>query len=258
MNPSLLDQLPPPLPAEQIIALNKPKADLHTHRAYTWNGWEFDVPPGVFIPGATSRMIHQRVLDDDIDVRGRFYAAMGVGLGVEAIVAGLRGAARVHALDVHPASVAATETGYHRIVGGDGGTEFLPQVSDLFAGLPDGARLDTVTFNPPAVSRPVSEDPDIVRNVCAGTPVTDAFFTQLAERDLLAPDGEVYFVASNTADLRHIIGHATTVGFTANIHHLHDWDDGVLTYLFRLTREPGATVESDASAEPGTNVEAGR
>ncbi|WP_017603027.1 class I SAM-dependent methyltransferase [Nocardiopsis alkaliphila] len=244
MNSSLLDRLPPPLPPEQIIALNRPKADLHTTRAYSWNGWDFEVPPGVFIPGATSRMIHQRVLDDEIDVRGRVYAAMGVGLGVEAIVAGLRGAARVHALDVHPASVAATEAGYHRIVGTDRPTEFLPRVGDLFAPLPDGTRLDVVTFNPPAVSRPVSEDPDIVRNVCAGTPVTDAFFTQLAERDLLAPGGEVFFIASNTADLRHIIGHAVHEGFTAHIHHLHDWNDGVLTYLFRLTRESGATEEN--------------
>ncbi|WP_233520317.1 hypothetical protein [Prauserella sp. PE36] len=31
-------RLPPPLPAEQIIALNQPKADPHTLRAYEWNG----------------------------------------------------------------------------------------------------------------------------------------------------------------------------------------------------------------------------
>ncbi|GHC82308.1 hypothetical protein GCM10007079_23140 [Nocardiopsis terrae] len=237
MDPSQIAQLPPPLPPEQIIGLNQPGADLHTLRGYTWNGWEFEVPPGVFLPGATSRMIHQRILDDDIDVRERVYAAMGAGLGVEAVVAGLRGAERVLAVDVHPASVAAAEHNYHRLVGPGGGSEFVPLVSDLFAGLPEGTRLDTVTFNPPAVSQPVSDDPDIVRNVCAGRPVTDAFFTQLAERDLLAPGGEVYFIASNTADLRQIIGHAADCGFTAHVHHLHDWDDGVLTYLFRLTRE---------------------
>lgn len=244
MDPSQIAQLPPPLPPEQIIALNQPKADLHTLRVYSWNGWEFDVPPEVFLPGATSRMIHQRILDDDIDVRGRVYAAMGVGLGIEAVAAGLRGADRILAADVHPASVKATERNYHRIVETradepQGRSELVPLVSDLFADLPPEPRLDVVTFNPPAVSQPVSEDPDIVRNVCAGRPVTDAFFTQLAERDLLAPGGEVYFVASNTADLRQIIGHAADCGFTAHVHHLHDWDDGVLTYLFRLTRETG-------------------
>ncbi|MEU3019911.1 MULTISPECIES: methyltransferase [unclassified Nocardiopsis] len=239
MDPSRIAQLPPPLPPERIIGLNQPKADLHTHRSYTWNGWEFDVPPEVFVPGATSRMIHQRILDDDIDVRGRVYAAMGAGLGVEAAVAGLRGAARVLALDVHPASARATEHHYRRLVGTpeDGAPPFTSEVSDLFGAVPDGTRLDVVTFNPPAVSQPVSDDPHIVRNVCAGRPVTDAFFTQLAERDLLAPGGQVFFVASNTADLRGIVGHAADQGFTAHVHHLHDWDDGVLTYLFRLTRE---------------------
>ncbi len=239
MDPSRIAQLPPPLPAEQIIGLNRPKVDLHTRRDYSWNGWKFDVPPEVFLPGATSRMIHQRILDDDIDVRGRTYAAMGVGLGVEAVVAGLRGAAHILAADVHPASVRAAEHNYRRLVGSRSKSEFSPLVSDLFAGFPPEPRLDVVTFNPPAVSQRVSEDPDIVRNVCAGRPVTDAFFTQLAERDLLAPGGEVYFVASNTADLRQIIGHAEDRGFTADVHHLHDWDDGVLTYLFRLTRETG-------------------
>jgi release factor glutamine methyltransferase len=240
VDPHQIAQLPPPLPPEQIIGLNQPKVDLHTLRSYTWNGWEFDVPPEVFLPGATSRMIHQRILDDDIDVRGRVYAAMGAGLGVEAAVAGLRGAARILAADVHPASVRATEHNYRRVVGaGEShqGTEFVPLVSDLFAEFPSEPRLDVVTFNPPAVSQPVSDDPDVVRNVCAGRPVTDAFFTQLAERDLLAPGGQVYFVASNTADLRGIIGHAADSGFTAHVHHLHDWNDGVLTYLFRLTRE---------------------
>ena len=122
MDPSQIAQLPPPLPAEQIIGLNRPKVDLHTLRGYSWNGWEFDVPPEVFLPGATSRMIHQRILDDDIDVRGRVYAAMGVGLGVEAVVAGLRGARRVLASVVYPARVKAAEPNYRRLVGSEGRT----------------------------------------------------------------------------------------------------------------------------------------
>ncbi|MFF0703318.1 hypothetical protein ACFYVC_23760 [Streptomyces tendae] len=54
---ALVEQLPPPLPADRITALNQPKADLHTTRSYEWNGWTFDVPPGVFVPGWTSRLI---------------------------------------------------------------------------------------------------------------------------------------------------------------------------------------------------------
>ncbi|MFD3688281.1 methyltransferase [Nocardiopsis sp. NPDC058631] len=238
MDPSLIAQLPLPLPAEQIIGMNQPKADLNTHRTYTWNGWDFTVPPGVFLPGETSRMIHQRLLDGDIGVRGRRYAAMGVGLGVETAVAGLRGAARVYAVDVHAASVRAAEDNYRRLVPDGEAPAFVPVVSDVFADFPEGHQVDVVTFNPPAVSQQVSGDPDVVRNVCAGAAVTDAFFSQIAERDLLAPGGEVYLIVSNTADLRGIIGHAARTGFTARIHHRHDWEDGVLTHLFRLTREP--------------------
>ncbi|WP_253856427.1 methyltransferase [Prauserella alba] len=236
MTSSLIEQLPPPLPAERIIALNQPKADLHTHRTYAWNGWDFDVPPGVFMPGATSRMIHERLLDDTIDVRGRTYAAMGVGLGVETAVAGLRGAREVYALDVHGDSVHTARRNYERLVGEREGTRFVPAAGNVFDGVPAGTRLDVVTFNPPAVSQAVSTDPDVVRNVCVGAPLLATFFEQLAHRDLLAPGGEVFVVVSNTADMPAIIRHAVTAGFEAEVFHRHDWNDGVLTYLFRLRR----------------------
>lgn len=239
MRNALIEHLPPPLPAEHIIALNRPKADPHSTRTYEWNGWTFDVPPGVFLPGATSRMIHERIRNGAIDVRGRRYAAMGAGLGIEAVVAGLRGAREVYAADVHPESVAATRRNYARLVGGAAGTAFTPVVGDLFDGFPDGTRLDLVTFNPPAVSQRVSEDPDVVRNVCAGTPLLAEFFTQLARRDLLASGGEVFVVVSNTADLRGIVGDAADAGFTADVHHRHDWHDGVLTFVLRFQTQRG-------------------
>lgn len=243
---ALVEELPPPLPAEQIIALNQPKADLHSHRDYEWNGWTFDVPPGVFLPGATSRMIHERLLDGDIEVRDRSYAAMGVGLGVEAVAAGLRGAREIYAIDVHPASVDVTTRNYERMVGHRDGTTFVPIVGDMFDGVPDGVRLDVVTFNPPAVSQPVSDDPDVVRNVCVGTPLLATFFTQLAERELLASDGEVFVIVSNTADLRGILQHALDQGFVPNVQYRHDWQDGVLTYLFRL--RPGHRDQKGGTA----------
>ncbi|WBB80702.1 methyltransferase [Micromonospora sp. WMMD882] len=235
--PSLLDELPPPLPAEQIIALNQPRADLRSERRHEWNGWVFDVPPGVFLPGGTSRMIHDRLLDGRIPVAGRRYAAMGVGLGVEAVAAAHAGAAEIYAVDVHPESVAAARRHHARLAAQTTG-RFVPVVADLFDGFPDGVELDVVTFNPPAVSQTVSADPDVVRNVCVGAPLLARFFRQLVERDLLAPDGEVFLVASNTADLRTIIRHALDAGLTPAVEHVHDWQDGVLTYLFRI--RPGA------------------
>ncbi|WP_318219206.1 methyltransferase [Streptomyces sp. SCL15-6] len=234
---ALLEQLPPPLPADRIIALNQPKADLHTTRSYEWNGWTFDVPPGVFIPGWTSRLVHERVLDGRIETRGLRYAAMGVGLGVEAVAAGVRGAREIHALDVHPESVAAATGHYRRLVGERPATAFLPAVSDVFDALPEDVQLDVVTFNPPAVSQTVSDDPDVVRNVCVGAPPLAKFFAQIAEKDLLAPSGEIYVIASNTADLRALVQHALEHGLSPRIDHLHDWQDGVLTFLFRITHD---------------------
>ncbi|MEV8393495.1 MULTISPECIES: class I SAM-dependent methyltransferase [unclassified Streptomyces] len=233
---ALLEQLPPPLPADRIIALNQPKADLHTTRVYAWEGWSFDVPPGVFMPGWTSRLIHERLLDGRIEVRGRRYGAMGAGLGVEAVAAGMRGAREIYAFDIHAESVDTAARHYERLVGTREDTAFVPVVGDMFDHLPPGVRLDVITFNPPAVSQKVSDDPDVVRNVCVGAPLLARFFTQIHDRDLLAEGGEVFVIVSNTADLRTIVQHALEQGFTPEIDHLHDWQDGVLTFLFRLTR----------------------
>ncbi|GGS35847.1 methyltransferase [Actinokineospora fastidiosa] len=232
---SVLTDLPAPLPAEHVIAINQPKGDLHTHRDYSWNGMEFALPPGVFFPGETSRMLHQRILDGAIETRGRVYAAMGVGLGVEAVAAGLRGARTVFALDVHPASVETTARHYAQHVGDRPGTEFVPLVSDLFSAVPAGTALDVVTFNPPAVSQVVSDDPEVVRNSCVGAGIVTRFFDELADRGLLAPGGEVFVIVSNTADLPAIVGHAAARGFAAEVALRHDWHDGVITFLFRFT-----------------------
>lgn len=233
---AVLDHLPEPLPTERIVALNRPQPDLHETRRYEWNGWEFDVPPAVFRPGGTSRLVHEQLLHGSIPVQGRRFAAMGAGLGVEAVVAGLRGAREVYVLDVHRESVDCAARHYARLVGDPPGTAFFPLVGDLFDALPAGTRLDVVAFNPPAVSQPVSDEPDVVRNVCAGTPLLQRFFQQVTDRDLLAPGGEVFVVASNTADLHGIVSSAVEHGLAPEIRHVHDWKDGVLTYLLRFSR----------------------
>ncbi len=232
-----LDDLPPPLPSEQIVALNRPKKDLHTHRNYAWNGWDFDVPPGVFMPGATSRMIHERLLAGTIDVRGRNYAAMGIGLGVETVVAAMQGARQIYAIDVDPASVVTAQEHVARILGPSAVSTLVPMVCDLFDAVPRGAQFDVITFNPPAVNDVVSRDSAVVRNVCEGAPIVQRFFAQIVERDLLAPDGEIFLVISNTADLRTIIGNAGEHRLRAEVAHRHDWDDGVVTFVFRLQQE---------------------
>jgi hypothetical protein len=123
---ALHESLPHTLPADEILAVNKPKPDLHTHRMYSYNGWSFELPPGVFMPGETSRMVHDRLLDSTIPVAGRTYVAMGAGLGVEAVAAGIRGAREIYAIDVDADSVKAMAEHYDRIVGERPGTAFHP------------------------------------------------------------------------------------------------------------------------------------
>ncbi|WP_199443666.1 methyltransferase [Umezawaea beigongshangensis] len=229
----LLRELPDLLPAEHIVSINTPKEDIRSTRAYEWNGWRFRVPPGVFTPGATSRMVHERLLDNRIAVRGLTYAAMGVGLGAEVVAAGVAGAARIYALDVHEPSVRAARQHFEEFVGTDG--VLVPVVGDLFDGLPDDTRVDVVTFNPPAVSQRVSDDPDVVRNICEGAGIVTRFFDQIVDRDLLSPGGRVYVALSNTADLRGIVAHAIDRGLLPAVEHRHDWHDGVVTHVFRFT-----------------------
>lgn len=231
----LLARLPRTLGPDAVRAVNPPATDLHTHRAYAWNGWEFDLPPGVFRPGGTSRLVHDRLLDGTLPVAGLRYAAVGAGLGVEAVVAGIRGAAQVYALDVHGPSVEAAAAHYARIVGDSPPLHAL--VADVWDGLPDGVTFDVVTFNPPAIDLPLSEDPDVVRNLCVGRDIVERFFHGMRVRDLLAPGGVVYLTLSNTGPLRDAVALAVESGFDVEVAHVEDWPGlDVVTYVFALRR----------------------
>jgi release factor glutamine methyltransferase len=181
--------------------------------------------------------VHTRLLDGTLPVAGLRYAAMGGGVGVEAVVAGVCGARVVYALDVHPESVRTAARHYERIVGAEG-PPLVPVVADVWDGFPDGVQVDVVTFNPPAVELPLADDPDVVRNTCVGRDIAVRFFDQLMSRDLLASGGVVYLVVSNTAALRDIVAVALDAGFDAEVVHVQDWpDDDAQTYLFALRHE---------------------
>ncbi|WNF29205.1 methyltransferase [Streptomyces sp. C11-1] len=238
---ALLDALPDTLPRDEILAINSSKSDIHTHRTYAYNGWTFDLPPGVFKPGDTSRIVHDRLLDGTIPLKGRAYAAIGAGLGVEAVIAGTAGAREIYAADVHPDSVATAAAHYERVVGDRPGTAFRPLVSNLFEEFPSSARLDVITFNPPAVSVRTSDDPTVVRNVCVGAEIVVRFFDQIVDRDLLAPDGEIYLVVANTSELKRIVAYAVDAGFQPEVLHRQTWEgDNCQAYFFKLNRRPAA------------------
>ncbi len=238
---ALLASLPDTLPRDEILAINSAKSDIHSQRTYTYNGWTFQLPPGVFKPGDTSRIVHDRLLDGTIPLEGRSYAAIGAGLGVEAVIAGIKGAREIYAADIHPDSVATAVAHYGLIVGDRAGTVFRPLVSNLFEEFPASARLDVVTFNPPAVSTKTSDDPTVVRNVCVGIDIVARFFDQIVDRDLLAPGGEVHLIVSNTSELRNIVKYGIEAGFAPQITHRQTWEgDNCQAYLFKLRRDHAA------------------
>lgn len=230
--------LPSTLSPGEIFAAYDVAPPTEERRSYRWNGWDFDLPPGVFQPGTTSRLLHDRLLDGTLPLANLTYAAMGTGLGVEAVVAGVRGATTVYALDIHEESVRTTARHYWRIVG-DGGPPFVGVISDLWEELLDGVQLDVVTFNPPFIDVPLSDDPYIVRNRCMGAGLASRFFDQLVSRRLLAAGGVVYLTLSNTEPLRDIVAMALHAGFDVEALHVDNSSGtSVQTYLLALRESP--------------------
>jgi release factor glutamine methyltransferase len=146
---------------------------------------------------------------------------MGVGLGVEAVVAGVRGARAVYALDIHEESVRTTAQQYSRIVG-DGGPPFVGVISDLWQALPHDIQFEVVTFNPPFIDVRLSSDPYIIRNRCMGRELAARFFEELASRRLLAPGGTAYLTLSNVEPLRSIVALALHTGFEVEALHTEE------------------------------------
>ena len=228
--------LPPTVSLEAILATNDVSPTVSTLRAYPWNGWEFDLPPGVFRPGATSRLLHDRLLDGSLPVAGKRFASMGVGAGIEAIVAGLQGAEQVFGLDIHPSSVRTSERYYGQIVGGSG-PPFVGLVSDLWRALPAGVRFEVIAFNPPFIDVSLSDNPHVIRNLCCGSDLARRFFDEVQARSLLLPGGVVYMTVSNTAPLRDVVALALESDLDAEVLYEEDWPgDSIKTYLFAFRR----------------------
>ncbi|MEU4240216.1 hypothetical protein [Actinoplanes sp. NPDC026619] len=233
-----LSPLPETLPEAEIRAVNTRSlgTEIHTHRRLSWRDMMFDVPPGVFMPSPTARLIPDLIMDGAISVQGKHYAAMGVGLGAEAVAAGLRGARTVYGIDIHPASVAAAESNFRLHVGSDA-SDFVGVVSDLWSAVPENPPIDVVTFNPPMIDITLSPDPDIARTLCRGFPIAESFFAQLSQREILAPHSKIYFVLSNTAPIRRFSGLAASLGYDVRIEYERGWQgERVRTFVLLLTR----------------------
>lgn len=234
----LHSQLPATVGLEAILTAHDVHATNPHGTVYRWNGWTFEVPPGVFDPGDTNRFLCGLLLDQTLPVAGCRYAAMGAGLGVEVVTAGVCGARSVHAFDVHQESVEVAGRHYARIVG-PAGPPFTGIVGDLWDGLSDATQFDVVTFNPPLIDVRLSDDPYIVRNRCVGPGLAQRFFDQVRTRSLLAPGGVIYLTLTNTSPLRDVVAMALHAGFHAWVLAVLDWPvDRVCTFLIALRDAP--------------------
>jgi len=220
--PSVYDlyiQLPSVLPKEIIKDINKDNHDIFCSRVYKYNDWVFEVPPYVFEPSSTSKFIFDAIQSREIDLSNKKYLVMGVGAGIEPVIAASMGVKEIIAIDIHPESVMATEKSYYSIHE-RATTELInlhTLVSDLFNNLDTSTKVDVITFNPPAVSTHLSEDKDITRNTSIGASILQRFFEQIKEKDVLSHHGKIYIILSNTSELHKIISYALINGFYPHI-----------------------------------------
>jgi len=229
-----LAQFPSTLPKNEIIATNNVTGDVHTHRRYEWEAWSFDVPPGVFMPGPTSRLIHERLRSGEIDVRARRFVSVGVGLGIETLVAGLAGANEVVGIDIHEPSVRAARSVY-LTYGPSCGAPFTGYVSDLFENVDPALHADVMVFNPPFIDVPISSDPAIRRTIASGLPLARRFFAELTSGAHLDQVGRLYMLLSNTAPLREILRLALAANLAIDPVHTQIWSaESTRTYLFEM------------------------
>jgi len=204
--------LPATLPEGEIRALHETADNASPPERYAWNGWRFDLGDGVFIPGPASEIAHECLLDETIPVAGRAYAAMGVGLGVELVVAAERGASMVCGIDIHAASVRTAASNYERIIGPTG-PPLIELVSDLWDVVPAGLQFDVVTFNPPFSEIEVA-DPEVRRMRAGGLRLAERFLNQTAVGGMLAPGARIYLTLANTEPMREIVAIALHRGFS--------------------------------------------
>lgn len=237
---ALIQALPPILTDDEIARICEESVSRSKGAAeYEYDGLTFVVPEHVSIPGATSRTIHDKLLGDVIGLKSKDYIAMGVGCGVEAVVAARKQARTVYAVDIGPESIQATADNFRRLIGADSKTRFHTFVSDLLSELPDNIQVDIITFNPPTVDASFSDDPDVSRTICAGSDVMTRLFAQTVAKRTLANEGEIIITVSNTSDLRGIVGSGVEQGFIPSILSLHTWPepyDMIKTHVLRFRK----------------------
>ena len=162
----------------------------------TVSGLRLTVPPTVFHPKVflTSKFFADFV--QDLDFRNMSVAEVGTGSGILALSAAKAGAARVLALDINPAAVAAAQ-----LNAADNGfaDTVVALESDLFSAVPPDSRFDIIISSPPSFPGEPLNVADRAwhagPNYCTIAPL----FAQARAR--LKAGGRMYLLLSSDSDL---------------------------------------------------------
>lgn len=172
-----------------------------------YDPFDIKVLSNVFIPLNESKALTDNFLiqpgDEVLDVC--------TGSGVVALIAALKGAAKVVALDVNSQAVACAKDNAARL-----GYEEKVDIrqSNVFEALLTGEQFDVITANPPFLDLVA---PDVIAKAFwdEGLHVQQAFFEGLST--FLKPNGKAYFCQTNIGPLEKIEQMANESGFTLQL-----------------------------------------
>lgn len=212
--------------------------ELAEEKEYRYGDMSFSVPAEVVFPGEVSGFIFDKIWTGEIPLVGKRFLAMGVGAGVELVLAYLSGADAVVGSDIDPVSVEASRRNCARHVPSPE-RELSCVVSDLLNEIPD-RQFDVICFNGP-FGVPVISNDRLERMAYSGPGILQKFLQQMNARDFLAPGGSLYIVCSNTTDIPLFVDYAVEAGLVMDVPETISAPPGhryesIITHFIRFTR----------------------
>jgi len=232
----LYNNLPETLSEEEILKYNKSNINDKKDLIYTYQSFKFNIFPGVFFPSGASKIIFDYIFFNNSSLKNKNYLCMGCGAGIEAVLAKLKKANVIYAVDVDNLSIQSAKYNFNMVNDGQSDSKFYPIVSNLFNFITNDSnvKFDLMTFNPPAVSINISDNKDVIRNTCIGSKIVYDFFSQIKRKHLLSPKGKILVVLSNTSKLKEIIRNAIILGFIPKILNCNKYKN-LIMYLFEFS-----------------------
>jgi release factor glutamine methyltransferase len=190
------------------------------------------VLPDVFNPALhfTSGFLAETLRRPGLVPPGGAVLDIGTGSGIAAIAAARAGAGRVVAVDLNPAAVRCAEGNVRRYGLAD---RVTVREGDLFAPVA-GERFDRIVCNPPYFRGTPQTRAEAAYMGGEHYEWLDRFAAEAAAH--LTPDGTCLLVLGDAADLRAILGHLATPGWTVREVARRDiWVE--VLYVYAMTPE---------------------